>query len=144
MKKLLTILATLVALTFGSLAVAGPAVSNEPNVGQLCVDFADTGEFLPHLAEDYATWEAMRGHRVAGFVNSPAGCAGLAPDAGEVWDGVNPFPAPPAPPTCEAEVITIVDEVEVVHTVTDPSLPRKVERQRATIQLLRAKIRALR
>lgn len=141
MNKLITSLLLTLAVLFGGMVA--PAAATSPTVAQFCVDFTDSGDYSPHLAEDYATWEQMRGHRVAAFVNSPAGCAGLSREDGEVWNGPNPFPAP-VTPTCDPEVRTIVETVEVVRTIADPALVRKVERQRATIKKLRAKIRALR
>lgn len=144
MKIIATLLAAF-ALMFGGLVGPAQAATSEPDVAQFCVDFTDAGEFSPHLAEDYSTWERMRGHRVASFVNTAQGCSGLDADAGTVWDEPNPFPEP-----CPEPVVTTVVR-EVVRTVADPAQAarierqaRKLERKTATIKRLRAKIRGLR
>lgn len=139
------IVALLVAL--GAVLAAAPANADDPNkVAQFCVDFTDSGEFWPHLAEDYETWEAMRGHRTTGF----GGTCPSGPTAGAVWDGVNPWPAPaqtadepvsePVTSTCEPLVIETTSVQTVVDTSKVQRLQSKVQRQRAKIAKLRAKL----
>jgi hypothetical protein len=135
---------TVLAGALASIALAVPAHADGP-AQQFCVDFNDTGNYSAHLAEDYPTYEVMRGHYVTGFVNTASGCAGLGEGYGYVWDEPNPYPAP-VEDTCDPVVVEVpgpVVEVSSVQTVTDPALVEKVQKQRAKIKRLRAMIRNL-
>jgi|GEM_PF-3188573 len=153
MKK--TIVALVTAIVAGATLGAAPA-AHASDVQQLCVDFGDDGRFSAHLAEDYETWEAVRGHRATAFVNSVAGCSGLGAGDGEVWDGENPYPAPagdhqapataaPAPVSCEPAEVRTVEAVRAVEVPAqaDAGIQRRVERQAAKIARLKAKLAQL-
>lgn len=162
-----TIAASLLATTVASLALAIPtpasAEEHDSNrVQQWCVDFRDDGQFFAHLAEDYGTWQAMVGHRVITFQAAGQNCVALRETAGFIFQGPNPFPAPPVEPTCDPEVIVQVVEVEKIvrvevpvpgperivevtstQTVTDPAQARTIAKQARRIDRLQAKIRRL-
>lgn len=147
-------LSTIAAGAMLAASTAAPAAAqDDPNkVVQLCVDFQDAGDFTAFLAEDYATWEAVRGHRIAYFVAVPPvqGCAALQAGDGFVFDGPNPWPAPVTePPACEpAERVVQVERVvyqDAPATLAKlDKLGRKIERQAARIAKLRAKLEAKR
>lgn len=148
MNKNIARLAAASVMAVSTLAVAPSA--NAGNVEQFCVDFSDNGNFSAHLAEDRPTWEAMLGHHITTFVNTPQGCSGLSEGDGYLFTG----PLPDfGDEVCDPKVI--IKEVEVpgperivevssVQTVDNPKLLRKIKRQAATIKRLRAKLSAVR
>lgn len=163
MRTLITSAAAGLVLAAG---ITPAAAVDQNTTRQLCVDFTSSGTFYPHQAEDYATWEAIRGKRVAGFDNAVR-CSDLAPTAGAVWNGVNPFPTPaqtpapvdqaPASSTCEPVVQVVekvvqvpVERVQVVQVesaaaaATIERQASKIERQAKRIAKLRQKLEAAR
>jgi hypothetical protein len=148
MNKLKSVLAvSALACTATMMPVAAQADDDPNKVVQWCVEFYDDGKFYAHLAEDYATWQVMFGHRVATFVAAGQQCDNVPNSF--VFTGPNPWSAPEEPcEPAEPTVVTVVKEVEVIRyvpvEVSSTELTATVNRQANKIVRLKAQIRKLR